>query len=208
MLETLIAFVAVSAVVICTPGQDTALTIRNTLAGGRRSGVATAAGVAAGQAVWTVAASAGVVALLTASEAVFRALKLVGAAYLVYLGVQSLWAAIRGRGGPRPYPVGTGPARPSSRRALREGVFSNLGNPKMAVFFASLLPQFAPEGGASFAVLLALGFLFCAMTLAWLSLYAVAISRLGPLLTTTVRRTLDAVTGVVLVALGLRLARS
>ena len=76
----------------------------------------------------------------------------------------------------------------------------------MAVFFASLLPQFAPEGGSSFAVLLALGFLFCAMTLAWLSLYAVAISRLGLLLTTSVRRTLDAVTGVVLVALGYRLA--
>ncbi len=207
MLETLVAFVAVSAVVICTPGQDTALTIRNTLAGGRRSGVSTAAGVAAGQAVWTVAASAGVVALLTASEPVFRALKLVGAAYLVYLGAQSLWVAVRGRGKPRPYAaIGAGLARPSSRRALREGLFSNLGNPKMAVFFASLLPQFAPEGSSSFAVLLALGFLFCAMTLAWLSLYAFAISRLGRLLTTTVRRALDAVTGVVLVALGYRLA--
>ena len=94
VLESLVAFVAVSAVVICTPGQDTALTIRNTLAGGRPSGIATAAGVSLGQAVWTVAASAGVVALLTASEPVFRTLKLVGAAYLVYLGVQSLWAAI------------------------------------------------------------------------------------------------------------------
>ena len=206
MPETLVAFVAVSAVVICTPGQDTALTIRNTLAGGRRSGVSTAAGVAAGQAVWTIAASAGVVALLTASEPVFRALKLVGAAYLVYLGAQSLWVAARGRGKPRPYAEAAGRARPSSRRALREGLFSNLGNPKMVVFFASLLPQFAPEGSSSFAVLLALGFLFCAMTLAWLSLYAVAIARLGRLLTTTVRRALDAVTGVVLVALGYRLA--
>jgi threonine/homoserine/homoserine lactone efflux protein len=91
-------------------------------------------------------------------------------------------------------------------QALREGLLSNLGNPKMAVFFASLLPQFAPEGSSSFAVLLALGFLFCAMTLAWLSLYAVAISRFGGLLTTTVRRVLDAVTGAVLVALGYRLA--
>src|SRR5688572_202513 len=204
MLETLVAFAAVSAVVICTPGQDTALTIRNTLAGGRKNGVSTAAGVAAGQAVWTVAASVGVVALLTASEPVFRALKLVGAAYLVYLGAQSIWVALRGRGKPRPYAVGACVQR-SSRRALREGLLSNLGNPKMAVFFASLLPQFAPEGSSSFAVLLALGFLFCAMTLAWLSLYAVAISRLGRLLTATVRRTLDAVTGVVLVALGSRL---
>ena len=83
---------------------------------------------------------------------------------------------------------------------------SNLGNPKMAVFFASLLPLFAPGGRASFPVLLALGLLFCALTFVWLTLYAVAIARLGRLLTATVRQAIDAVTGVVLVALGLRLA--
>ena len=91
-------------------------------------------------------------------------------------------------------------------RALRQGVLSNLGNPKMAVFFASLLPQFAPTGSASFAILLALGFLFCAMTFVWLTFYAVAVARLGRLMTGTLRRALDAVTGVVLIALGLRLA--
>ncbi|HYI75525.1 MAG TPA: LysE family translocator [Gaiellaceae bacterium] len=209
MLDTLLAFVAVSAVVICTPGQDTALTIRNTLTGGRRSGIATAGGVAAGQAVWTVAASAGVVALLTASEPVFRALKLVGAAYLVYLGAHSLFTAVRGR---RPTILRNDQLQGRTRseltpaRALRQGVFSNLANPKMAVFFASLLPQFAPGGDSSFAVLLALGLTFCTMTFAWLTLYAVAISSLGPLLTASAQRALDALTGVVLVALGLRLA--
>jgi threonine/homoserine/homoserine lactone efflux protein len=203
MVETLLAFVAISAIVICTPGQDTALTIRNTLAGGRRSGIATAGGVALGQAVWTVAASAGVVALLSASEPVFRALKLAGAAYLVYLGGQSLWAALTRRAHE---PKFRGDASLASGRALRQGVLSNLGNPKMAVFFASLLPQFAPEGNASLAVLLALGFLFSAMTFAWLTLYAAAVARLGRLLTGAVRRALDAVTGIVLVALGLRLA--
>ena len=203
MFENLAAFVAVSAVVICTPGQDTALTIRNTLTGGRRSGIATAGGVAAGQAVWTVAASAGVVALLTASEPVFRTLKLVGAAYLVYLGAQSLRAAVRHRA--HEHAVrSVAPLTP--HRALRQGVLSNLGNPKMAVFFASLLPQFAPEGSASFGVLLGLGLLFCALTFAWLTFYAVAVSSLGRLLTNSVRRALDAVTGVVLVALGFRLA--
>ena len=203
MLDSLVAFVAVSAIVICTPGQDTALTIRNTLSGGRRSGVATAAGVSLGQAVWTVAASAGVVALLTASEPVFRALKLVGAAYLVYLGAQSLWAALVRRAAE--HTVRTS-APLSSGRALRQGVLSNLGNPKMAVFFASLLPQFAPEGRSSFVVLLTLGLLFCALTFSWLALYAVAVARLGRLLTVTARRALDAITGIVLVALGLRLA--
>jgi threonine/homoserine/homoserine lactone efflux protein len=198
-VETLVAFVAVSAVVICTPGQDTALTIRNTLVGGRRSGIATAGGVAAGQAVWTIAASAGVVALLTASEPVFRALKLAGAAYLVYLGGQSLWAAI----GRRTHEHAVRSAAPlSPGRALRQGVLSNLGNPKMAVFFASLLPQF----GSSFPALLALGFLFCTLTFTWLTLYAAAVARLGRLLTGAVRRALDALTGVVLVALGFRLA--
>jgi threonine/homoserine/homoserine lactone efflux protein len=204
VLDGLLAFVAVSAIVICTPGQDTALTVRNTLAGGRRSGIATAGGVAVGQLAWTLAASAGIVALLSASEPVFQALRLAGAAYLVYLGGHSLLAAARRS------TAGTKTSRPGAplvpARALRQGVLSNLGNPKMAVFFASLLPQFAPTGGGSFVVLLALGLVFCSLTFAWLTLYAVAIARIGRLLAGTVRRVLDAVTGVVLVALGLRLA--
>jgi threonine/homoserine/homoserine lactone efflux protein len=203
MLESLLAFVAVSAVVICTPGQDTALTIRNTLAGGRRTGVATAGGVALGQTVWTVAASAGAVALLTASEPVFRTVKLVGAAYLVYLGAQSLWAAVTKRAHAAQLRGGT-PL--STTRALRQGFLSNLGNPKMAVFFASLLPQFAPEGDATFVALLALGLLFCSLTFVWLCCYAVAVARIGRLLTGAARRVLDTVTGVVLVVLGVRLA--
>jgi threonine/homoserine/homoserine lactone efflux protein len=202
-VDDLVAFVAVSAIVICTPGPDTALTIRNTLAGGRRSGIATAGGVAVAQAVWTLAASAGVVALLTASEPVFRGLKLVGAAYLVYLGAQSLRAALTRD----TYEHSVRPAGAlSPSRALRQGVVSNLGNPKMAVFFASLLPQFAPGGPASFLGLLALGLVFCAMTFTWLTVYAVAVARLSSLVSGAVRRVLDAVTGVVLVALGLRLA--
>jgi threonine/homoserine/homoserine lactone efflux protein len=202
MLESLAAFVAVSAVVICTPGQDTALTIRNTLAGGRRSGIATAGGVVVGQTVWTLAASIGVVALLSASEPAFRALKLVGAAYLVYLGSQSLYAALRRRSRPE---QARGPAM-TPQRALRQGALSNLGNPKMALFFASLLPQFAPTGEASFAGLLVLGLLFGAMTLVWLTLYAIAVHRLRGVLEGPVRRALDAATGIVLVGFGIRLA--
>jgi threonine/homoserine/homoserine lactone efflux protein len=198
--HALLAFVVVSAVVICTPGQDTALTIRNALTGGRHTGVATAGGVALGQAVWTVASCAGVVALLTASEPVFRVLKLAGAIYLVYLGIASIAAARRGHRGKRTFRSAT-PLTASD--GLRQGLLSNLGNPKMAVFFASLLPQFASSGRAG---LLALGFLFCALTFAWLSLYAVTVVRVGHLLTGNARRALDALTGLVLVALGLRLA--
>jgi threonine/homoserine/homoserine lactone efflux protein len=193
----LVAFLAVSALVIVTPGQDTALTIRNTLMGGRTAGVFTAIGVSAGQATWTVATSLGVGALLVASEPAFLALKLVGGAYLVFLGVQTLWR--RGK----VLPLALGGGRVGSRTALRQGVLSNLGNPKMLAFFTSLLPQFA----SSFAGLLALGLTFCAMTLLWLSLYSVVVTKAGALLRRErVRRTIEAVTGTVLIALGLRLA--
>jgi len=95
----LAAFLGVSILVIIMPGQDTALTIRNTLVGGRGAGVLTAAGVASGQFIWTIATSAGLAALIVASEPVFTALKLAGAAYLIFLGAQALYAALRAQGG-------------------------------------------------------------------------------------------------------------
>jgi threonine/homoserine/homoserine lactone efflux protein len=192
-----LAFLGVSAVVIVTPGQDTALTIRNTLLGGRRNGVRTAFGVSAGQAVWALATSAGVAAVLQASEPAFVAVKLAGAAYLVFLGLQTLVPALRSRESePKASPRG---------RPLRQGFVSNLGNPKMAIFFTSLLPQFATR--PSFVVLLSLGLVFCLMTLAWLTAYAFAVAKAGDFLRRSrVRRALDALTGALLVALGLRLA--
>jgi threonine/homoserine/homoserine lactone efflux protein len=197
LLAEAAAFLGVSALVIVTPGQDTALTIRNSLRGGRRGGVETAVGVSLGQFVWAVATSLGVAALLRASEPAFRALRLVGAAYLLYLGGQALWSAVRRRGH-------AAPVRASARgSALRQGLISNLGNPKMAVFFTSLLPQFA----GSLPGLLALGIVFSAMTLAWLTAYSLAVARAGDLLRRpTIRRTIESITGTVLVALGLRLA--
>ncbi|TMF27423.1 MAG: LysE family translocator, partial [Chloroflexi bacterium] len=89
-----VAFVGVSLLVICTPGQDTALTIRNTLLGNRRTGAATALGVSAGQATWTVATSAGLAVILAASAPLFLAVRLAGAAYLIYLGARSLLSAM------------------------------------------------------------------------------------------------------------------
>ena len=94
MITDFAAFLGIAALVIVTPGQDTALTIRNTLVGGRGGGVFTALGVSTGQAVWALTAGAGVAALLRASEPAFVALKLAGAAYLVFLGAQALWGAL------------------------------------------------------------------------------------------------------------------
>jgi threonine/homoserine/homoserine lactone efflux protein len=166
VLAQLAAFLGVAAVVICTPGQDTALTIRNVLAGGRGSGIATAAGVALGQAVWTVAAAFGVVAVLQASQPAFLAVRYAGALFLVYLGVQSLRAALSRRSRPVERVRGR---RMTPTAAFRQGVVSNLANPKMVAFFTSLLPQFAPASGDALRPLLAFGLLFCALTFVWLS---------------------------------------
>lgn len=201
-----LAFLGVCVLVICTPGQDTALTIRNSILGGRRSGVHTAAGIAAGQLVWTVAASIGIAGLLQASQPAFVALKIVGAAYLVFLGSQSIMAAARGsRDSKAERQIRSTELGPWS--ALRQGFISNLANPKMAVFFLSLLPQFVQDPSGSLAALIPLGLVFCLMTFGWLSIYAFALDGIGPLLQRSrVRRILDAVTGTVLVAFGFRLA--
>jgi len=208
MDHSLAAFFAISVVVIATPGQDTALTIRNTVLGGRPAGTATAIGAAGGQFVWTVAAALGITALLVASEPVFAAVRAAGAAYLVYLGATTLISAVRGvsSGHDADGPVG-GTSRLDRRRALRQGFLSNLGNPKMVVFFASLLPQVAPTDGPTFLTMLGLGLVFCTMTLGWLAAYAALVARAGTALgRPAVRRVVDAVTGAILVALGLRLA--
>jgi threonine/homoserine/homoserine lactone efflux protein len=205
-MAALWAFVGVAALTITTPGPDTALTVRNALLGGRRCGIATALGVSMGLAVWTVAASAGIAALLVASEPAFMAVKLAGAAYLVYLGATSLWHAIRGDA-PHAGDDGVAPRRLTPGTALRQGVISDLGNPKIAVFFTTLLPQFAPAHGPAFVVLLAFGLLFCLMTFAWLCVYSVVVARAGAALRRPrIRRALDAVMGAALVALGVRVA--
>jgi threonine/homoserine/homoserine lactone efflux protein len=204
-VDHLAAFFAVSAVLIVTPGPDMALVARNVLRGGRRSGIATSAGVAVGLAVWTLAASIGLAALLRASEPAFVALKAVGSAYLLYLGARSLWEAIRARG-ERP-PRRSGPSTTHLGVSMRQGLISNLGNPKIAVFFTSFLPQFVPGRTPSVAALVTLGLFFCALTLAWLVAYSALVARAGDLIRRTrIRRALDAVTGVILLGLGVRLA--
>ena len=195
------AFLGVSLLVIVTPGQDTALTIRNTLADGRRGGVFTAVGVVSGQITWAFAASAGLAALLVASQPAFTALRLAGAGYLVLLGLQLLCGALRSPGAAAPPASATRGLAP--RMAYRQGLLSNLGNPKVAVFFTSLLPQF----GTTFWTMLPLGLCFAALTLVWLAAYAVAVAKAAHVLQRPeVRRALDALTGSVLVALGVRLA--
>jgi RhtB (resistance to homoserine/threonine) family protein len=205
MGANLSAFLGVAALVIVTPGPDTALVTKNALFYGRRPALATAFGVNTGLLIWTLASALGVAAVVHASATAFTAMKLIGAAYLIWLGVQALLSA-----GHRMAPgdqAGRGERRLNAQRGFRQGLFSNLANPKIAVFFTSLLPQFINSGHPVLLPFLLLGGLFVAMTLAWLCAYALMAAKAGGLLTRPrVKSALDRVTGVVLIALGLRLA--
>jgi threonine/homoserine/homoserine lactone efflux protein len=131
--------------------------------------------------------------VLAASAPAFFAIRIAGAAYLIYLGLRTL---VHREGEVRP--------PPRDRHAFAQGFLSNLANAKMVAFFISLLPPFAGPH-PSFVLLLALGLNFCLLTLAWLTGYAFAVERLGTWLRRSrVRKTLNALVGTVLVALGLR----
>ncbi len=199
----LVPFVGLAAIVIVVPGPDMALVLRNGVVSGRRAALATAAGVILGLLVWALTAALGVAAILAASTSAFTLLKIAGAAYLIFLGVQALRAAWRGAGW-------DGAARDEARRAsspFRQGLLSNLLNPKIALVFTTLIPQFVDPDGPAVAQTFLLAAILIAMGLVWLTSYALLVARIGVLLQRpSVRRVLNAVTGTVLTALGLRLA--
>jgi RhtB (resistance to homoserine/threonine) family protein len=200
------AFVGIGALVIIAPGPDTVVVTKNALLHGRRAALATSLGVNTGLLIWTVAAALGIAAVVRESAVAFTVLKLVGAAYLVWLGIGALRAARRHAAPEAPHATRQSP-RVGALLGYRQGLLSNLGNPKIAVFFTGLLPQFVAPGRPVLEPFLLLGGLFVLMTVVWLCGYALLAARASAVLgRPRVRAALDRVTGVVLVGLGVRLA--
>ena len=200
------AFVGIAALVIVAPGPDTVVVTKNALLHGRRAALATSLGVNTGLLIWTLAAALGVAAVVRESAVAFTVLKLVGAVYLVWLGFGALRAARRHAAPDALHTTGQNP-RVGALLGYRQGLLSNLGNPKIAVFFTGLLPQFVSPGKPVLEPFLLLGGLFVLMTVVWLCGYALVAARASALLgRPRVRAALDGVTGVVLAGLGVRLA--
>ncbi len=196
-------FVALSALLIVTPGPDTALIIRNALASGPRAASFSAVGVATGILAWATAATLGVGVLMERSSVAFTVLKLAGAAYLCYLGARSLLSKAA-----TDDPTGfAAQRRPlADRGAFRQGLLSNLLNPKTGAFFVTVLPQFLNAGDPEIR-LVVMVVAFEAMLLAWLIAYGHVVSRAGrSAFGARIRQALTRVTGVVLIGLGARLA--
>ncbi len=200
-------FVALGGVVLLaamSPGPDFAIVTRNAMVSGRRAGMACGAGIAVGVFAWAVVTALGIVGLLAASAVAFTAVKLVGAGYLVVLGVRALLAARRGEYDSAE--VVPGARATSAPAAFRQGIVTNLLNPKVAVFFVALLPQFLPASATAADHLLLAG-VAAGVTLTWFTVLAGVVSALRRLLTgNRVRRGIDALMGTLLVGLGVRMA--
>jgi threonine/homoserine/homoserine lactone efflux protein len=204
-------FAIASALLIVVPGVDMALVTRQAVAHGRRATFATLLGFLTGGLTHTALAAVGLSAVLTASATAYTVVKLVGAAYLVAIGAQTLWATRHRIDDEERLVAGSaaGPTRrPMAwRRAYLLGLTSNVTNPKVAVFFLTFLPQFVPPGADVAAQTALLGLLFNAMASSWWVAYVLALGRISAWLDRpAVRRTIERATGVVLVALGVRLA--
>jgi threonine/homoserine/homoserine lactone efflux protein len=195
-------FLGVAVVVTLTPGPATAMVVRSALRGGRRSALLTTLGNSVGVLFWGFASALGVSALIAASEAAFVALKVGGAVVLVTLGIQSFRRRRRGD-----EPAVRGGADVWSPRAFRDGVVTSPANPKLAVFFVALFPQFLERGHSNLVTGLGMAALIVSLDLVWYSALALAVTRVrcvfvdGPW-----HRRLERLTGGVMVGLGLRLA--
>ncbi|MDQ7807058.1 LysE family translocator [Amycolatopsis sp. A133] len=201
---TAASFLLVVVLGAMSPGPDFVVVTRSALSGGRRAGMAAGAGIALGVFAWVVAIALGVAAVLTASAVAFTVVKLAGAAYLVVLGVKA-WLAVR-RGEYRDLAAAAGPRQLAAGAAFRQGLVTNLLNPKVAVYFLALLPQFLPADGSTLQTL-ELAAIATAGTVLWFVTLAVVVGALKKFFSAgRVRRGLDAVLGTVLVALGLKVA--
>ena len=198
-------FLAFAILLVLIPGPDFAVVTKNTLAGGRRRGRWSAVGVSCSNALQGSAAAAGLGALIVGAQPVFETIKWLGICYLVFLGVQAVRSAVAGQyafagDGHRDGGVGM------ASGGWRQGFLSNITNPKVLVFYLSVLPQFITPGAGA-AVLLVLALTHALLSLGYLLLLTTAMHRLRRVLSRRrVRRMLDAAPGTAFFAFGVRLA--
>ncbi|MGW7314558.1 LysE family translocator [Streptomyces sp. NPDC054865] len=212
MLTQLVAATGVLALLTVVPGPDMAIVTRRAVSRGRADGLRTVGGIAAGLLLWGALTVAGLAALLAASAEVYLVVKLAGAAYLCFLGIQSLRRP--GAGGEPGNGAGADPgagagADAPTAGAWRTGLIANALNPKIAVFYTGLLPSLAPHGLPPAAGMALLVLVHVVLTVAWLSTYVYVLSRARRFFARPrVRRTMDRVTGIVLIGFGVRVAAS
>lgn len=208
----LVAFCGVALLLALMPGADTALVTKNTIARGRGAALATTMGIASGCLVHAAASALGLSVILAKSAEAFHAMKLIGAAYLIWIGVRAVWEArFIGNGetdrGPGSHFGQPGPSPVHVRKSFSEGLLTNLLNPKVALFYLLVLPRFIEPHHHVFARSMLLAGIHIGFGVVWLSAYASLLDRMrGFFSRPAIRNRLEYATGGLLVLLGIRLA--
>jgi len=192
-------FLIIAVVVTLTPGPGTATILRVAARDGRRAALSAIIGNSAGVLVWGILSAVGVSSLILASRLAFNTLRIVGAAVLIVMGCRSLLARHRGEA-PRPH------GKPRRTAGWRSGLVTSASNPKLAVFFVALFPQFLSPGSPVLPYALAMAAVIVLLDVLWFSTLAFAVDRARTLLKPRVQRGMERLTGAVMVGLGVRLA--
>jgi len=198
-------FVLMSLAIIITPGSDVALVTKNTLTHGKRGGIITVLGITAGVVVHILAAALGISAIIAQSAMLFTVIKYIGAVYLVYLGIQSL-RSLRNKAS-RSEPAGQESEPAHGLSSFRQGLLSNVFNPKVAIFFLTFLPQFITTTETAFSQILLMGSTYAVLGIVWLFIYVWLIEAMRTFFRKpAAHKAMQGVTGTMLVAMGVTLA--
>jgi threonine/homoserine/homoserine lactone efflux protein len=205
MITAILAFATVAALVTITPGLDTVLVLRTTVSSGRWAGLLAGLGINLGCLTWATASAVGLTALLAASRFAFDALRLAGACYLCWLGARALWTSRRAAADSTGRPGET----MGGLTALRQGLVTNLLNPKVGLFYMSLLPQFIPDGAPILWTSLLFSLIHNIEGMLWFTIiiFAAGAAR-STLARPAIKRRLHQLTGIAFIGFGLRLALS
>jgi RhtB (resistance to homoserine/threonine) family protein len=203
MFTALVTFTLAATLIVLLPGPDTLVVVRNLIRGGRRTATLTVLGVLSGLAIWVVTAALGLAALLRASRDGYTTLRLVGAVYLIWLGVNSF----RTRATAHAAEIAAATPPKLLGVGYRAGLATDLLNPKVGVFFVTFLPGFVPRGHPVGSTSLLFGAIFVIETAAYFALLLMLASRITRWMSQpAIRRRLDRATGLVLIGFGVRLA--
>jgi threonine/homoserine/homoserine lactone efflux protein len=202
MMDKVAAFAVLSLILTVTPGPDSLLVLRSSLLSGRRAGARVAAGATSGSLAWGICSAAGLTAIVAASAQLYRVLQLAGACYLLFLGIRG-WRAAAGHAAVH---AAKGPARSPGFRA---GLLSNLLNPKVGLFFLTVMPQLIPHHANVTSYALAFAVTDALIAGSWLAIVAWLSDRARALLRRPrMRSAMDRAAATALVALGLKVAAS
>ncbi|MEW9674096.1 LysE family translocator [Ammoniphilus sp. 3BR4] len=202
-MQNFYLFVVMSILLIILPGPDTGLATQNTIAYGRKGGIETVLGITTGLIFHTLAVVFGLSAVIVKSALLFSIFKYVGAIYLIYLGVTSIWSMKKNSDSTS----GDNQIKYRNKSPFRQGFLTNLLNPKVAVFFLTFLPQFLTSSSEPFLQFLVMGFTYTILTIIWFLLYVYLIDYISAWMKKpSTQRAIQGISGFVLVTFGIKLA--